>query len=108
MTNQEAFETMVRHAREQGGRSLNSQGKCRYRGQNGTKCFVGALIPDAEYTVMLEGRSPAAIDAAWLLAIPHDAALTFRAAVHGCLLMLSWTYAKSCDRVESWAPNAMV
>ena len=56
MTNQEAFETMVRHAREQGRKSLNSQGKCRYRGQNGTKCFVGALIPDAEYTVMLEGK----------------------------------------------------
>ena len=56
MTNQEAFETMVRHAREQGRRSLNSQGKCRYRGKNGTKCFVGALIPDADYTVMLEGK----------------------------------------------------
>ena len=56
MTNQEAFETMVRHARGQGGRSLNGKGKCRYRGKNGTKCFVGALIPDADYTVMLEGK----------------------------------------------------
>lgn len=61
MTNQEAFKTMVRHAREQGRKSLNRQGQCRYRGKNGTKCFVGALIPDADYTVMLEGKPAIAL-----------------------------------------------
>ena len=56
MNNQEAFDVMVRHAREQGVKALNGERKCRYRGNGGTKCFVGALIPDAEYTVMLEGK----------------------------------------------------
>ena len=50
MTNQEAFDVMVRHLRKQGCKSVSEDGsKCLYRGPNGLMCAVGALIPDEEY-----------------------------------------------------------
>jgi len=50
MTNQEAFTTMVQHARKQREKSLDDlRQTCLYRGPRGLKCFVGALIPDADY-----------------------------------------------------------
>ena len=50
MTNQEAFTTMVQHLRKQGCKSQDEQHQtCLYRGPNGLKCAVGALIPDEEY-----------------------------------------------------------
>lgn len=50
MTNQEAFDTMVRHLRKQGRKSENDQKDyCLYRGPEGLKCAVGVLIPDSEY-----------------------------------------------------------
>ena len=50
MTNQEAFETMVRHLRRQGCQSVSEDGiRCLYRGPNGRMCAVGALISDGEY-----------------------------------------------------------
>lgn len=50
MTNQEAFDTMVRHLRKQGRKSQDDERQtCLYRGPNGLKCAVGALIPDEEY-----------------------------------------------------------
>ncbi len=38
-------------------RSKDLQGACRYRGDNGTKCPVGVLIPDDLYTPMMEGAA---------------------------------------------------
>ena len=50
MTNQEAFETMVRHLRKQGCQSVSEDGtRCLYRGPNGRMCAVGVLISDGEY-----------------------------------------------------------
>lgn len=50
MTNQEAFDTMVRHARAQREKSLDELHQtCLYRGPRGLMCFVGKLIPDADY-----------------------------------------------------------
>lgn len=50
MTNQEAFETMVRHLRKQGCQSISEDGtRCLYRGPNGRRCAVGVLISDGEY-----------------------------------------------------------
>lgn len=59
MTNQEAFNIIVRHMRQQGKRSMSSDipGMCAYRGKDGTKCAVGALIPDEEYHPDMEGES---------------------------------------------------
>lgn len=50
MTKQEMFDKVVAHARAQKRRSLDIEsGNCLYRGHNGTKCFIGALIPDEKY-----------------------------------------------------------
>ena len=52
MTNQEAFDAMVRHLAKQGERCTSGElgDDCCYRGPNGLKCAVGALIPDEEYS----------------------------------------------------------
>lgn len=55
MTDQEAFEIVVRHARKQGRKAVGGTGLCRYRAPNGDTCFIGALIPDSEYTPEIEG-----------------------------------------------------
>ena len=51
MTRQEAFDIMVKHLRQQGCRAI-SNGVCRYRGDHGTKCAVGALITDEQHEIM--------------------------------------------------------
>jgi hypothetical protein len=63
VTNEQAFKTMARHMLAQGKRSVavgrDSFGveheSCRYRGPDGLKCAVGAIIPDEEYRESLEG-----------------------------------------------------
>lgn len=57
MNNQEAFDKMVTHAFTQKVRATNDGGYCQYRAPNGTKCFVGALMPDAEFKEVYESRS---------------------------------------------------
>jgi hypothetical protein len=54
MTNQELFDQVVVHARQQKCKATNSY-RCAYRGPNGTKCFIGALIPDDKYLKSFEG-----------------------------------------------------
>lgn len=50
MTNQEAFDVMVRHLRKQGRKSEHpTEDRCLYRGPDGLMCAVGALIPDDQY-----------------------------------------------------------
>ena len=49
---QELFETISRHLFAQGERSTKKIGlydRCVYRGNNGLKCAVGAIIPDDQY-----------------------------------------------------------
>ena len=52
LSRQEMFDKVCQHLRTQKKRSFksdfneSSQGTCVYRGPNGTKCAVGALIPD--------------------------------------------------------------
>lgn len=70
MNAQEIFETVVRHLSKQGRRSMRAlhgaerpewiEGgapamRCAYRGDGGTMCAVGVLIPDEEYRPTLEG-----------------------------------------------------
>jgi len=56
MTNQEAFDTMVRHLRKQGKRSQEvNRSTCRYYGPDGLMCAVGCLIPEDQYSRELEG-----------------------------------------------------
>jgi hypothetical protein len=58
MNNQEAFNLMVDHLRKQQQRSqgLNDT-TCMYRGPDGLKCAVGALIPDELYIEDMEGSA---------------------------------------------------
>lgn len=51
-SDREAFEIAAAHLLKQGVRSGDDQvahPKCYYRGPNGTKCAIGALIPDDVY-----------------------------------------------------------
>lgn len=59
LTNQSAFDIVVAHARAQGCRSVDTERSmaCLYRGPNGTKCFIGALIPDELYKPEMEYQS---------------------------------------------------
>jgi hypothetical protein len=65
MNAQEIFDTAVRHLFTQGkrgGKQANyyygSEGfKCQYRGEDGTKCAVGALIPDELYDPLMDRKS---------------------------------------------------
>jgi hypothetical protein len=67
MTAQEIFDICSKHLLTQMRRSIgeitivNDRGEemrwdsCRYRSQNGDKCAIGPLIPDADYNPQLEG-----------------------------------------------------
>jgi hypothetical protein len=54
MNRQEAFDTVVEHLFKQGRRSVNDKGFCSYRGNNGTMCAVGVLIPDELYNPAMD------------------------------------------------------
>lgn len=44
---QETYDAVVRHLRRQGHRAVNEAGnKCEYLARDGSRCAVGALIPD--------------------------------------------------------------
>lgn len=49
MTNQEAYDTIKKHLLCQRKRSVDDKGRCKFRGVDGLKCAVGALIPDDKY-----------------------------------------------------------
>ena len=50
MDRQEIFDKVANHLLTQNKKSmLTSSGCCLYRGPNGTKCAIGALIPDNLY-----------------------------------------------------------
>ena len=61
MTRQEMFNAAARQLLNQGGPALTPGGpfgtdRCAYRGPNGTRCAVGALIPDELYDPAMEGK----------------------------------------------------
>jgi hypothetical protein len=58
MNNQEAFNIMVQHLRKQGQRAIlkDDPTSCAYRGADGLKCAIGALISDSEYKEEFEGK----------------------------------------------------
>lgn len=53
-TKQQIFDTVAKHLFTQGVRCDDGDHNCLYRGPNGTKCAVGALIPDAMYNKDME------------------------------------------------------
>ena len=79
MTKQKTFNTVLRHAREQGKKALNFGNplcKCAYRNRDGLKCFVGCLIPDKRYRARFEGNNAGCGEIAELLQeLGHDVKL---------------------------------
>lgn len=67
---QEAYVTMVTHMRQQGRPSLAAGDWCAYRGRDGTKCAIGAIIPDSAYNPSFE-NDPIDLVAARLGADEH-------------------------------------
>lgn len=57
MTPQEIFDKAARHLLTQGVKCVDSDGICKYRGDEGTACAVGCLIPDELYDQGIEGVS---------------------------------------------------
>ena len=57
MNNQEVYDKVKAHLLSQGHKSLNANGDCSYRGENGAMCAVGVLIPDDMYQSSMEGNS---------------------------------------------------
>lgn len=54
-TAQEVFDEVIEHLFKQGKQAIDALGTCQYRAPDGSKCAVGALIPDDKYTASLEG-----------------------------------------------------
>lgn len=58
MTPQEVLNTMAAHLLAQGVKSIDAgSGSCRYRGRDGLKCAVGALLTNKEYYPEMEGHN---------------------------------------------------
>lgn len=65
LTNQEAFDIVVRHMATQNKKSIRTVGgkeTCAYRGGDGSKCAIGILIPDHCYDKKMEGKSVSKIE----------------------------------------------
>lgn len=60
---QEAFDAGSIHMLTQNTKSVMQQtGECKYRGPNGTKCPIGALIPDELYVPEMDDAGAYDID----------------------------------------------
>lgn len=66
-TKQQVFDRVVAHLRAQGICAMTDgvAMQCRYRGPNNTKCAVGALIPDDDYDIGMEGKNLSALLASY-------------------------------------------
>lgn len=54
-TKQKWFNQVLRHMRKQGKKSVDVGGNCLYRGPDGLKCAIGALLPDELLRSRTEG-----------------------------------------------------
>ena len=57
MTAQEIFNRIAEHLRTQGRPALDEAGDCVYRGPNGLRCAIGAIIPDYKYRRSFEHKT---------------------------------------------------
>ncbi len=54
MDKQAVFNTVAKHLLTQGRQAMDSGGHCVYRGKDGLRCAIGALIPDEVYDPVIE------------------------------------------------------
>jgi hypothetical protein len=69
MDNKKIMNIVETHMLKQMKRSVSSDGSCAYRGENGLKCAVGALINDEHYDKSFDTNSVPVWDASILNAI---------------------------------------
>ena len=54
---QAQFDTIAEHLLTQNRKSLDRSGECVYRGPNGARCAIGAIIPPEAYKPNMEGEN---------------------------------------------------
>lgn len=84
-TAQQVYDQVALHLLKQNARSLKD-GKCMYRGDNGTKCAAGCLIDESEYSSIIE-------DISWNdLNVPqvHDRLISSLQNMHDCGSVADW------------------
>lgn len=70
MTNQEIFDAVATHLRNQKVQSYDPIPQiCLYRGPNNTKCAIGFLIEDNEYSTEMENKCVTDLNSLGLLPI---------------------------------------
>ena len=58
MNLQQVFDKVSNHLLTQNRKSMGGPGGgCAYRGDNGSSCAVGCLMPDSEYHIRMEGQN---------------------------------------------------
>jgi hypothetical protein len=79
MTRQELFDAVCAHLAQQGRRSWGVSERfddaegCLYRGPDGLRCAVGALMPDAVYRPQWENATPGALRDTGVIEATDDA-----------------------------------
>ena len=110
MSEQETFDLVVAHARKQGCKSMGeyigpTSGEpthgCVYRGENGTACFAGALIPNDEYKPEMEGRLAGDCEVAPALQGHNIDFVRKLQNIHDCYEVSEWEY-KLADLAERY------
>ena len=56
MNKQQIFDTIVHSAINNPVKAIDNMGRCFYRGEEGTSCFIGKLIPNSTYKKSMEAK----------------------------------------------------
>ena len=106
MNRQEALNIAARGILEQGAYSLNkARTSCMYRGENGTKCAVGHLIPDDDYDPLMEGKAASDYKILDVIDVLCDNFFlcSMQARIHDIPSIEGWDEAKFRERVNEFA-----
>lgn len=92
MTAQQIYNTVRNHLLTQNRKSVYDSNNinCFYRGPNGTKCAIGCLISDSEYSTELEGRNIYSLKNTFTWMIEHEQLLTDLQYVHDSIPVDTW------------------
>ena len=56
MNQQQIFDVVVMHALKQHSKAMGDMDRCKYLADDGTKCFIGILIPQEAYLDKMENK----------------------------------------------------
>lgn len=57
MKRQDIFDKVYKHLLNQGTKSIDDDGKCLYRDEDGMRCAIGCLIDDKNYNINIENKN---------------------------------------------------